>query len=117
LIASLRFQDRVSPLGAAGALLVALGSFAAIAGLGGWLMAPFIIGTAMLMWDLARIGVVPRLIPIVQGTIAILLTVGFLFPAGSAVVSVFVFGPFMTTWVAIGVSLIHGVPQPRATSE
>jgi hypothetical protein len=113
---AVRFQDRVSPLGTAGAILVALGSFAAIAGLGVWLMAPLIIGTAMLMCDLARISVVSRLIPIVQGTIAILFTLGFLFPAVSAVVWVFVFGPFWLTWVAIGVSLIRGVPQARVPS-
>jgi hypothetical protein len=113
---ALRYQDRVSPVGTAGAMLVALGSFGAIAAVGGLLMAPLIIGTAMLMWDLARIGVVSRLIPIVQGTIAILFTLGFLFPAVSTVVWVFVFGPFMLTWVAIGMSLMRGVPRAEAPS-
>jgi hypothetical protein len=111
-----RYQDRVNPFGTTGAILVAVGSFAAIAGLGGWLMAPLIIGTAMLMWDLARISVVSRLIPIVQGIIAILFPLGFLFPVVSTVVWTLVFGPFMLTWVAIGVSLIRGVPRTEAPS-
>jgi hypothetical protein len=110
---AVRYQERVSRLGAAGVMLVALGSFGAIAGVGVWLMAPLIIGTAMLMWDLARIGVVSRVLPMIQAAIAILFAIALASPSGSAVLW---FGPFMLTWVAIGVSLIRGVPKAEAPS-
>jgi hypothetical protein len=110
---AVRYQERVSRLGAAGVMLVALGSFGAIAGVGMWLMAPLIIGTAMLMWDLARIGVVSRVLPMIQAAIAILFAIALVSPSGSAVLW---FGPFMLTWVAIGVSLIRGVPKAQAPS-
>lgn len=105
-----RFQDRVSLLSVAGALLAAWGAFLIIAG-GHPLIVTLPVGSAMLMWDLARIGVVPWLLAIahaasVIGLAVALVGVTFLAPLGIL---------YPVTWVAIGVSLVRGVPVPRAT--
>jgi hypothetical protein len=114
---SWRFQDRISLLGAAGVLLMTLGALGAITGVGGWIVGPLMVGSAMLLSDLARSGVVSRLIAIVQATIAILFTIGFLVQAVDAGGWAWLtFGPYMLSWVAIGVSLIRGVPPAPATS-
>jgi hypothetical protein len=76
----------------------------------------------MLMWDLARIGIVSRLIPIAQFASAIVFAVGLVvWQAGigdtwSRALLVALFTPYLLTWVAIGVSLIRGVPQAQARS-
>jgi hypothetical protein len=89
----------------------------AITGAGGWIMGPLMVGSAMLLSDLARSGVVSRRIAIVQVTIAILFTIGFVLQSGADGGLAFVlFSPYMLTWVAIGVSLIRGVPRAPATS-
>jgi hypothetical protein len=108
-------HDRVSMLGVVGAVLAALGSLGPAsnsADLARIAPAPLMIGSAMLMWDLAGIGVVSRWIPIVQGPIAIGYTVSLLLgPPASGL-----FFPYLLSWVAIGVSLIRGVPQAQARS-
>ena len=113
-----RFQDRVSPLGTVGALLVALGGVAAIAGNGS--VVPLPVGSAMLMLDLTRIGVVPRLLSTahVAGAIGFLGTIaaGQSSPGQAGVLLVVFLFLYPVTWVAIGVSLFRGAPLPRATS-
>jgi hypothetical protein len=105
-------NDRVSMLGVVGAVVAALGSL--LSGSEDWARiapAPLLVGSAMLMWDLAGIGVVSRWIPIVQGPIAIGYTVSLLLgPPASGLLF-----PLLLSWVAIGVSLIRGVPQAQAT--
>jgi hypothetical protein len=113
------FQDDVSLVGTFGALLVMLGAtillFSAF-------VVPLAVGSAMLTWRLARIGVVPRLVPVVQATTAILFTVGLSVGLGSEqgitsrALFAILFTPYLLTWWAIGVSLIRGVPQAQARS-
>jgi hypothetical protein len=115
---ALQFLDRIGRLGAVGVILVVLGS-AMIVGsyVPGLAMIP--VGSAMLMWDLARIGVLSR-----RASIAHLAAVAILLP-GLAVVLysqtnyalVLVGGlSYLLSWIAIGVSLIRGVPKARAAS-
>jgi hypothetical protein len=112
------FQDEVSLVGTIGALLVTLGATIL-------LYSPFVVplavGSAMLTWRVARIGVVPRIVPAVQAATAIVFTVVLSVGLGSdgiqsrAVFAV-LFTPYLLTWCAIGVSLIRGVPRAQATS-
>jgi hypothetical protein len=108
-------NDRVSMLGVVGAVLAALGSLLPAsnsADLARIAPAPLMVGSAMLMWDLAGIGVVSRWIPIVQGPIAIGYTVSLLLGAPASGL----FFPFLLSWVVVGVSLIRGVPQAQSRS-
>jgi hypothetical protein len=111
------FQDDVSLVGTIGALLVMLGAtillFSAF-------VVPLAVGSAMLTWRLARIGVVPRLVPVVQATTVILFMVGLSVGLGSEqgitsrALFAILFTPYLLTWWAIGVSLVRGVPQAQA---
>jgi hypothetical protein len=113
-----RFHDRIGPLGGLGAIVTTLGAIMSL----GVSVVPLMVGSAMLMWDLARIGIVSRLIPIAQFASAIVFTVGLVvWQAGiaetwSRALLVALFTPYLLTWVAIGVSLIRGVPQAQARS-
>jgi hypothetical protein len=105
-----RFQDRISPLGAIGALLVTVGAAASMVGS----LALMPVGSVMLMWDLARIGVVPRPLAIVHGAAAIALGLGLLVAplsdvdAAHRAAGVAILVPYVATWIAIGVSLLRG---------
>jgi hypothetical protein len=110
-----RFHDGIGPLGAIGAIAVPLS----------WVFGPpaniavLSAGSAMLMWDLARVGVLSRRMAITNVVAAILLTGLGLLPAllapgqasfgagaGLTVLSV--------SWIGIGVSLLRGLPRaPR----
>jgi hypothetical protein len=76
----------------------------------------------MLTWRVARIGVVPRLVPVVQAATAILFAVGLSVGVGSdpgiqsRAVFAALFTPYLLTWCAIGASMIRGVPQAQARS-
>jgi hypothetical protein len=102
------YQDRVGPLGNLGAIAVVLGAFTTISS---GIAAPIFVGSAMLMWDLARIGVVSWLVPIVHVATAVLFIVGIpnVFSGAS-------FSLYLVTWGAVGVMLIRGVPQVHAPS-
>jgi hypothetical protein len=112
-----RFHDRIGPLGGLGAIVTTVGAIMSL----GVSVVPLMVGSAMLMWDLARIGVVSRLIPIVQFASAIVFTVGLVVwqagigDAWSRALLVALFTPYLVTWFAIGVSLFRGAPQARAT--
>ena len=67
------FQDEVRLVGTIGALLVLLGATVLLFSS---FVVPLAVGSAMLTWRLARIGVVPRLVPVVQAATAILFAVG-----------------------------------------
>jgi hypothetical protein len=113
-----RFHDRIGPLGGFGAIVTTLGAILSL----GMSVVPLLVGSAMLMWDLARIGVVSWVIPIVQLASAIVLTVGLVVwqpgigDTGNRALFVALFTPYLVTWVVIGVSLSRGVPQAQATS-
>lgn len=110
-----RFQDQVSPLGALGGVLA---GFGAIVGTLGGYAAIFLlpIGSAVLAWELARAGILPRTMAIVQALSAL----AFLGPLISSQIdyeatirSAWVVAlalPYMLTWIAIGASLLRGVP-------
>ena len=112
-----RFHDRIGPLGGLGAIVTTLGAIMSL----GVSVVPLMVGSAMLMWDLARIGVVSRLIPIVEFASAIAITVGLVVwqagigDTGSRALFVALFAPYLVTWFAIGVSLFRGLPQAQAT--
>jgi hypothetical protein len=115
---ALQFQDRVGRLGAVGAIVVALGSalivFAYAVGLA---MLP--LGSAMLMWDLARIGVLPRRASIAHLAAAVTLVIGLavaLLTQGNLALGLVGGVGYLLSWIAIGVSLIRGVPQAQARS-
>jgi uncharacterized membrane protein len=113
-----RFQERVSPIGAVGAVLVTLGAVISLVGS----IVVLAVGSAMLTWDLGRIGVLSRLLSVAHVAAAIFLAAGFvvaqLDPGDARGRAIFaaLFAPYLLTWVAIGVSLLRGVPLPRATS-
>jgi hypothetical protein len=113
-----RFQDRIGPLGGFGAIVTTLGAIMSL----GVSVVPLLVGSTMLMWDLARIGVVSWLIPIVQFASTIVFTVGLVVwqpgigDTGNRALFVALFTPYLVTWFAIGVSLFRGVPQAQTTS-
>jgi hypothetical protein len=112
-----RFQDRVSPLGTVGASLVAM-AFVLLFLAPAATTAALAVGSAMLMWDLARIGVLSRRAAITHLVTAILLIgvyAGNLVAPGNTVGG-FLIPPYVASWIAIGVSLIRGVPKAHATS-
>jgi hypothetical protein len=118
-----RFSDHIGPLGAAGAVLVTLGSvLIGLVPTAGFVPNP--VGSAMLTWDLARIGVLSRRLAITQLVAAIVaiglaLTFALLGPGQTSIppiaIGVAVYAYYLS-WVAIGVSLIRGVPAAEATS-
>ena len=121
---ALRFRDRIGRLGAVGAIVVALGSAiffgsAMIVGPSAVGLAVIPVGSAMLMWDLARIGVLSRRASIAHLAAAAILLIGL----AVALQSQTNFGPvlvgavsYLLSWIAIGVSLIRGVPHTQATT-
>jgi hypothetical protein len=109
-----RFQDRVSLLGGLGATLVAVGAAASMVGS----VAVMPVGSVMLMWDLARISVVPRPLAISHGAAAIALGLGLIVAplsdvdAAHRAAGVAILVPYVVTWVAIGISLLRGGAAP-----
>jgi hypothetical protein len=111
-----RFQDQVSFVGVAGGALAGLGVLLGV--LGGYAaFAVFPIGSAALFWDLARAGILSRALSIVHA----LSGVAFLAPLIGTVVDypaviannllVALAIPYMLSWMAIGASLLRGVPH------
>lgn len=117
------FQDEVRLVGTFGALLVMQGVI--ILGFSSFFL-PLAAGSAMLTRRLAGIGAVPPFVPVVQAATAILFTIGlslglwFDLWSGpgiqSRALAAVLFAPYLLSWVAIGVSLIRGVPLPQARS-
>jgi hypothetical protein len=117
-----RFSDHISPLGAIGAIVVTLGLALIILAPPASVVLP--VGSAMLMWDLARIGVLSRRIAIAQLVVAMFAIGLGLFPVllgpGQTSIPPIAVGvalyAYLLSWVAIGVSLIHGVPHSEGKS-
>jgi hypothetical protein len=88
----------------------------------GSIVAVLPVGSALLMWDLGRIGVISRLASIVHAAAAIILVVGSVTLRGDPgtiaerALLPALMGPYLVTWVAIGASLLRRVPQAGATS-
>jgi hypothetical protein len=112
-----RFEDHIGRLGGLGAILTTVGAIMSMFGFG--LLVPMVIGSAMLMGALARIGVISWVIPVVQ-----LVTMGAIvvFAAsqpnlddtGTRALLFAVLAPYLLTWIATGVSLLRRVPQAQA---
>lgn len=113
---SWRFQDRLSPIGSLGGVLGGLGILLSTLGAyAGAVLLP--IGSAALAWDLGRAGVLPRWVPIVHALSA----VAFLAPIIGSLVDyeatfrsdllIALAIPYILTWMAIGASLLRGVPR------
>ena len=115
---SVRFQDRLGPLGAIGAMVTPIGALLSM----GATVAVLPVGSAMVMWDLARIGVISRQAAILHLATAIILVVGSVALRGDPGVIAerallpALLGPYLVSWVAIGASLLRRVPQAGATS-
>jgi hypothetical protein len=113
-----KFQDRVGRLGAVGAIVVALGSaMIVVASPVGLATIP--VGSAMLMWDLARIGVLSRRASIAHLAAAVTLVIGLavaLLTQRNFALGLVGGVSYLLSWIAIGVSLIRGVPQAQAAS-
>jgi hypothetical protein len=119
-----QFHDRLGRLGLVGAILVTVGTALIILAIdlgpvprAGFVVLP--VGSAMLMWDLARAGVARRAAITQLLALIVLIGLGLLNPgqsiaAGIAIV-VALFA-YLLSWVAIGVSLFRGVPQVQTTS-
>ena len=119
-----RFKDHIGPLGIVGAILVpgailvTLGA-ATIVGANAAALAVVPVGSAMLTWDLGRIGVLSRRASIAHLAAAALLLAGFaVVMASQTDFAILVVGgvSYLLSWIAIGVTLIRGVPQAQATS-
>jgi hypothetical protein len=114
------YQDRVGLVGALGAVSVTVGALASAGGSIVIVMLP--VGSAMLTWDLGRRGVLSRLVSLTHVAAAIVLAAGLVVAhldpgdAGNRALFAALFTPYLVTWVAIGASLIHGVPKPQTTS-
>lgn len=103
------FRDRISPLGAIGVAGVVLGLLLLAAGY----FALVLVGSAMLMADLARSGAIPRVLGVAHAGTGIIGAVnlvvgpalGLLGPLGTLA--------YLVTWVAIGIWLVR--TDPRST--
>ena len=113
-----RFQDHLGPLGGLGALVTTFGALMSMFGA----IVPLLVGSAMLMLDLARIGVFSWVIPVVQ-VVSVIVAVLFavaqpnLDDAGTRALMVALLAPYLVTWLALGMQLLRGLPRVQATSD
>ena len=115
---ALRFQDRIGWLGALGASLMAAGAAMIVIAYAVGL-AMFLLGSAMLMWDLGRIGVLSRRAAIAHLAAAVTLVIGIavvLLTQTNFTLVVLGGVSYLLSWIAIGVSMLRGVPRGQATS-
>jgi hypothetical protein len=111
-----RFQDQVGPLGSLGGMLVAIGTIlGTLGGYTAFLVVP--IGSAMLAWDLGRAGILSRPLSIAHvlssaafSVTVIRVLIDYADAYRSGVLIAFTV-PYVVTWIAIGASLIRGVPR------
>jgi hypothetical protein len=106
-----RFQEQLGVSGAVGGAAAGLGAIAS-AFQGAWAITLLPLGSAALVWDLARIGVQSRGISIIHGLSAIALVVPILGSLIDPMIILVVLAvPYPLTWLAIGASLLRGVPR------
>jgi hypothetical protein len=112
-----RFQDHIGPIGGLGALVTTFGAAMSMFGS----IVPLLVGSAMLTLDLARIGVLSWIIPVVQ-VVSVIAAVAFavaqpnLDDVGTRALMVALLAPYLVTWLAIGVHLVRDSPPAHATS-
>lgn len=117
---ALRFQDRMTPFGAVGGVIAGVGAL--LGGLGAYsadILLP--MGSAVMALDLGRAGVLSRLLAVSHAVTA----AGFLallwisltnFPITGSLWLGALAGPYLISWLAIGIWLIRGERfNPEAT--
>lgn len=115
-----QFQEQLRRVGIVGAVAVSLGAVTIVPPNPLSVLLP--AGSALLVWDLARISVLPRWIAVVHAASAVGLLVAFFGIAIGAPALGIAFAlaiPYVPSWMAIGASLfLHGVPrhEPAAGS-
>jgi hypothetical protein len=117
---ALRFQDRLSVVGAIAGVL---GGLAALFGaMGAYQLSPYLaVGSAVMAWDLGRARVLPRSLAIahsVSGLLTLPLLIGLMAGWGAGVVGAGFLAlmiPYLFSWLGIGVWLIRGVPVAHKT--
>lgn len=114
-----RFQEQLHRLGFIGGGMAGLGAFASAFN-GAWAITLLPLGSAALAWDLARIGVLSFGTALLHTLCAAALLIPILpsftgDPAASFEFLALAL-PYPLSWMAIGVSLVRGVPSPRADS-
>ena len=116
-----RFQDELRPLGVIGGLVAAISTLvgmvandAPVALLG------LPIGSAMLVWELSRAGILPRWLAVVHalgaiGFAAILIGSATDYEAVNTNASLIALSsPYPLSWIAIGAWVLRGVPRTAA---
>ena len=112
-----RYQDHIGPLGSLGAIITTIGAVLSM----GASIVPLLIGSAMLMLDLARLGVLSWVIPVVQ-VLTVIAAVAFavaqpnLDDLGTRALLVALLAPYVVTWLAMGVQLFRGLPGRERVS-
>jgi hypothetical protein len=115
---ALRFQDRLTPVGALAGVIGGLGPlFGAFGAYQASMLLP--IGSSILAWDLGRSGVLSRGLGITHAASALVVVPLFVIllanysdeTANSGLLLLVV--PYLVTWVVIGLSLIRGVPSVK----
>ncbi|HET9497909.1 MAG TPA: hypothetical protein VFP83_06250 [Candidatus Limnocylindria bacterium] len=114
-----RFQERLHRPGFIGGGMAGLGAFASAFN-GAWAITLLPLGSAALAWDLARIGVLSFGTALLHALCAAALLVPLVAAFSADPAASFGFLalalPYPLSWMAIGVSLVRGVPSPRADS-
>jgi hypothetical protein len=114
-----QFRGRLGRLSALAGGVAALGMLLVVIGAPpSWVLLP--LGSAVLVWDLARAQAIPRALAIVFGASSILLLVslvGALFgiiDTADTPLQVALALPYLLSWIALGVSLLRGMPIAQA---
>ena len=114
-----QFRGRLSRLSALAGGVAALGMLLVVIDApASWVL--LALGSAVLVWDLARAQAIPRALAIVFGVSSILMLV----PTGGALfgisdtadtpLQVALALPYLLSWIALGVSLLRGMPIAQA---
>jgi hypothetical protein len=117
-----RFQDHLTPTGALvgvfAGLAVVMGIFGAYI-----FIAVLPIGSAVLLWELGRAGILPRGLTIAHAVTAlgmlsavVAMLIDWRSAADSALWTTLVI-PYLLSWVTIGAYVVRGVPEVPAASE
>lgn len=113
-----RFQDHLGLSGAIGAILITLGPVLILL-VPSASLPPIAAGSAMLMWGLARIGVARPAAIAQLAALSLVVGLALLNAAHTStppIASGVALYAYLLSWVALGVSLIRGVPQAQARS-
>jgi hypothetical protein len=112
-----RYQDHIGLIGGIGAVVTTVGAIMSMFGS----IVPLMVGSIMLMFDLARIGLLSWVIPVVQ-LVNVIVAVPFavaqpnLDDASTRAFLVALLAPYVVTWLALGVRLLRGLPAAEHAS-